>query len=265
MISASGSEIGSRVRISRVVDAAEGDHGGAGALRAEAREGLRVAPLEEGGDREHLRSGDDALAAASVDSHLEDRDSFLGGPGIASRLPSSTRYETPAPGAAPAAAASSSATAAAARSTCGSGRAPASKRAPSMPRTVRRSGRRPRARASSTASASPRAWVEWAASAAGSGAAAASKRCTVPGSAPELTASATDHRRRTTEGLDQVDRLALQLDHPEAGRGELAQPGGDQQPGGVVAAHRVADPDEEAHSRSISSRRKWVEQEMQGS
>ena len=54
-----------------VVDAAEGDDRRAGALRAEARERLRVAALVEGGDREQLGGRDDALAAAPVDAHLE--------------------------------------------------------------------------------------------------------------------------------------------------------------------------------------------------
>ena len=47
------------------------DHRRAGALGAEGREGLRVAALDEGGDREHLGRGDHALAAAPVDAHLE--------------------------------------------------------------------------------------------------------------------------------------------------------------------------------------------------
>ena len=54
-----------------VVDAAERDDRRAGALGAEARERLRVAALEEGGDREQLGRRDDALAAAAVDADLE--------------------------------------------------------------------------------------------------------------------------------------------------------------------------------------------------
>ena len=46
---------------------------GARALGAEAWEGLRVAALIERGDRQQLRCGDDALAAAAVDAHLEHR------------------------------------------------------------------------------------------------------------------------------------------------------------------------------------------------
>ena len=56
-----------------VVDAAERDDRGAGALRAEARERLRVPALGERRDRQQLGGGDDALAAASVDAHLEHR------------------------------------------------------------------------------------------------------------------------------------------------------------------------------------------------
>ena len=57
----------------RVAEAAEGDDGGAGALRAEARERLGVAALVEGGDREQLGGGDHSLAAAAMDAHLERR------------------------------------------------------------------------------------------------------------------------------------------------------------------------------------------------
>ena len=49
------------------------DDGRAGALGAEARERLRVAALDERRDREQLGRGDDALAAAAVDAHLEHR------------------------------------------------------------------------------------------------------------------------------------------------------------------------------------------------
>ena len=54
-----------------IVDAAERQHGRAGTLGAEAREGLRVATFVEGGDREDLGGGHDALAAAPVEAHLE--------------------------------------------------------------------------------------------------------------------------------------------------------------------------------------------------
>ena len=47
------------------------------ALRAEARERLRVAALVERRERQHLRRGDDALATATVDAHLEHRRSML--------------------------------------------------------------------------------------------------------------------------------------------------------------------------------------------
>ena len=56
-----------------IVDAAEGDHRRAGALRAEARKRLRMAALLERGDRQHLGGGDDALAAAAVNSDLQHR------------------------------------------------------------------------------------------------------------------------------------------------------------------------------------------------
>jgi hypothetical protein len=61
-----------------VVDAAERDDRCAGALRAEARERLRVATLREGGDREELGGGDDALAAAAVKPDLQHRDCLRG-------------------------------------------------------------------------------------------------------------------------------------------------------------------------------------------
>ena len=54
-----------------IVDPAEGDDRCAHPLRAEAREGLRVATLGEGGHRQHLGRGDDALAAAAVEANLE--------------------------------------------------------------------------------------------------------------------------------------------------------------------------------------------------
>ena len=60
-----------------VVDAAERDHRRAGALRAEAREGLRMATLRERRDREHLGRRDDSLAAPSVDPDLQHRHLFV--------------------------------------------------------------------------------------------------------------------------------------------------------------------------------------------
>ena len=56
-----------------VVDAAERHHRRAHPLRAEARERLGVPALEERGRREQLGRGDDALAAAAVEPHLEHR------------------------------------------------------------------------------------------------------------------------------------------------------------------------------------------------
>ena len=61
-----------------VIDPAERDDGRAGALRAEARERLGVLPLAERGDREHLRGGHYALAAAPVDAYLEHARQYRG-------------------------------------------------------------------------------------------------------------------------------------------------------------------------------------------
>lgn len=47
------------------------DDEGAGAFRAETRKCLRIALLAKRGNRKHLRRGDYALAAASVDASLE--------------------------------------------------------------------------------------------------------------------------------------------------------------------------------------------------
>jgi len=54
-----------------IVDAAEGHHRRAGALRAEAGKRLRVAALVEGRDGQHVGGGDHPLAAAAVDSYLQ--------------------------------------------------------------------------------------------------------------------------------------------------------------------------------------------------
>jgi hypothetical protein len=54
-----------------VVDPAERDHGRPGALGAEARERLRMAPFDEGGDGHQLGCRDNALAAAPMDAQLE--------------------------------------------------------------------------------------------------------------------------------------------------------------------------------------------------
>src|SRR3954453_22081958 len=68
-------------RADRLVgDAAERDHRRPGALGAEARERLGVAPFLEGGQREHLGGRDDALAATTVDAYLE-HGASLGGAG----------------------------------------------------------------------------------------------------------------------------------------------------------------------------------------
>ena len=55
----------------RVVDPAERLDRVRPPLRPEARERLRVAAVDEGGHREQLGGGDDALAAASVEADLE--------------------------------------------------------------------------------------------------------------------------------------------------------------------------------------------------
>jgi hypothetical protein len=54
-----------------VVDPAERDHRRPGALGAEARERLRMAPFDEGRDRHQLGCRDNALAAAPMDTQLE--------------------------------------------------------------------------------------------------------------------------------------------------------------------------------------------------
>ena len=54
-----------------VVDAAERDHRRARALRAEARERLRVPALDECRHRQQLGGGDHALPAAAVDADLK--------------------------------------------------------------------------------------------------------------------------------------------------------------------------------------------------
>ncbi len=71
MISASGSQDRLAQADLLVVDAAEGHHRRAGALRAEAGERLRVAAFAERGDRQHFGGRHHALAAAAVDAHLE--------------------------------------------------------------------------------------------------------------------------------------------------------------------------------------------------
>jgi hypothetical protein len=70
-ISASGSQHRLAQADRLVVDAAEGHHGRAGALGAEAREGLGVAALEERRHRQHLGARHDALAATAVNADLE--------------------------------------------------------------------------------------------------------------------------------------------------------------------------------------------------
>ena len=74
MISASGSQDRLAQPDLPVVDAAERDHRRAGALRAEAGEGLRVPALAERGDRQHFRGRHHALAAAAVNPDLEHPD-----------------------------------------------------------------------------------------------------------------------------------------------------------------------------------------------
>src|SRR5580692_4312854 len=71
MSSASGSVTGSRVRIGLSAIRQNDITGAPHPFRAEARERLCVPVLAERGRREQLGGGDDALAAAAVESHLE--------------------------------------------------------------------------------------------------------------------------------------------------------------------------------------------------
>jgi hypothetical protein len=64
--------------------------------------------------------------------------------------------------------------------------------------------------------------------------------------------------------FDQLQRLALVLDDLDAARFLRGDRGGDDETGGVVPAPAVADADQ-PQTRSISSFRKCVAQEMQGS
>ena len=52
-------------------DPAKGYDRRAGSLGAEAWKGLRVAPFEKGGNRQHFRACNDALTAAAMDADLE--------------------------------------------------------------------------------------------------------------------------------------------------------------------------------------------------
>jgi hypothetical protein len=61
-----------------VVDPAERNDGRTGALGAEARERLCVLAALEGGDRQQLCCGNDALAASAVYSYLEDAPTLVG-------------------------------------------------------------------------------------------------------------------------------------------------------------------------------------------
>ena len=54
-----------------IANAAESHHRRAHALRAEAREGLRMTTFEERGDREHLGAGYDALTAPPMNPYLQ--------------------------------------------------------------------------------------------------------------------------------------------------------------------------------------------------
>ena len=71
MISTSGCMTGSRMRIGLSSIRQYETHGGAGPLRAEARECLCVPALGEDGGRQQLGGGHHALAAAAVDPDLE--------------------------------------------------------------------------------------------------------------------------------------------------------------------------------------------------
>jgi hypothetical protein len=65
-------------------------------------------------------------------------------------------------------------------------------------------------------------------------------------------------------GLDQLERLSLVRDDLDSDLAPRSDRGGDDEPGGVVAAPAVADADQ-PQTRSMSSFRKCVAQEMQGS
>ena len=73
-----------------------------------------------------------------------------------------------------------------------------------------------------------------------------------------------NHQAGPFPGVDQASGLTLELDHLGPGAGQLTHTPGNEQPGSVVAAERVADPDH-PQPRSTSRRRKWVAQEMHGS
>ena len=60
-----------------IVEAAERDHRGTRPLRSERREGLGMAALTEGSHRQELGRRDDALAASSMDSNLEQPTSLV--------------------------------------------------------------------------------------------------------------------------------------------------------------------------------------------
>jgi hypothetical protein len=64
--------------------------------------------------------------------------------------------------------------------------------------------------------------------------------------------------------LDQLERLTLVRDDLDSGRVPRDDRGGGDEPGGVIATPAVADADQ-PQTRSMSSFKKCVAQEMQGS
>ena len=90
-----------------------------------------------------------------------------------------------------------------------------------------------------------------------------------------VVAYCVDHERcgGAVPGFDEARGLAVELDHLDPGREERPRGIHDRETGAVVAAERVADPDDDdarrclvaGHERSTTRSRKWVAQEMHGS
>ena len=80
--------------------------------------------------------------------------------------------------------------------------------------------------------------------------------------APDDTASTITTRSSPAQASSSLRRLVVALEH---GRTRGAQPVCDERADGVVAAVAAAEARGRLHARSISSLRKWVAQEMQGS
>ena len=108
-------------------------------------------------------------------------------------------------------------------------------------------GRPPSVRPSSIASATPIVWLEARRSGEGIGSPLASIRWIVPGGGARADGVDEHDRVGITPQLEQVDGLAVVLAHAHGGRN--AQPPDDLEPGCVVTAQVVADPD---HERCVS-------------